>query len=164
MQSPGTEPEGGCPLTPPIPPQLASFPWYAPHLAWLRSMRATTEHDPGDAAPAQADLTGADLTGADLTKAMLFGTKLSSTNLSRADLSGAFGIMSTGPVGAERRIVYGVRHADRIMVQAGCSWRSLDDTRAAVLARYADGSGREQYRAGYLAALDAIAAVLGGAK
>ena len=114
-----------------------------------------------------ADLTDARLTGADLIGAELYGANLTGADLTDADpacadLTGARGIVALGPVGDRSRMIYGVQHADRVMIQAGCAWATLDDIRAAVAERYADGSGREHHRAGYLAALDAIAAIFGG--
>ena len=78
----------------PIPVHLASFSWYAPHLAWCRSIGLTTLHDPGNASAKRADLTGADLTGAnltraDLTRANLTGADLTGADLTDADLTGA---------------------------------------------------------------------------
>lgn len=107
-----------------------------------------------------AALRDANLFGANLLGANLYGVNLRGADPRGADLFGALGVVALGPVGEKRRVIYGVQHAACIMVQAGCSWASLDDTRAAVLARYADGTGRERHREGYLAALVAIAAIL----
>ncbi len=63
--------------------------WYAPHLAWLRSLGYSTTDDPGDAAPKRADLTRADLTRADLTRADLTRADLTGADLTGADLTGA---------------------------------------------------------------------------
>jgi hypothetical protein len=71
----------------PIPTHLASFPWYAPHLAWLRSIGYATLHDPGDAAAKRAYLTRANLTDANLTGAYLTRANLTDANLTRADLT-----------------------------------------------------------------------------
>ena len=110
-----------------------------------------------------ADLSRADLSGADLSGAVLYGADLSGADLSGAvlrgavlygaDLTGTRGIRSAGPVGAEGRMIYGVAHEDGAMVQAGCWWGTVPATFGAVEERYADGSGREQYRADYLAAV-----------
>jgi len=40
-----------------------------------------------------------------------------------------------------------------VMVQAGCSWRTVADTIAAIRERYADGTGREHHREAYIAAV-----------
>ena len=97
-----------------------------------------------------ADLGGADLRGADLRGAYLRG----------ADLGGAKSIVSFGPVGDVQRIIYGVAHADGPRFQAGCFWGTADEIRAAIEAKYADGSGLERFRASYLAAVDLICAAL----
>lgn len=78
----------------PIPVHLAAHDWYAPLQAYLRSIGLTPRHDPGDAAPVRADLSGADLLGAslrraDLRDADLLGANLTGAILRRADLSGA---------------------------------------------------------------------------
>lgn len=55
-----------------IPTHLAKFPWYGPHLAWLRQFHSIpTTHDPVNAKPRRADLSDADLSGADLSGAVL---------------------------------------------------------------------------------------------
>mgnify|MGYP001607594156 CR=1 FL=1 len=69
----------------------------------------------GTCAGHQFDLRGADLSGANLSKAHLY-----ETNLSGADLNWATGIVVAGPCGG--RMMYGVRHAGGMMVQAGCWW------------------------------------------
>ena len=81
-------------MSTPIPDHLASLPWYAPHLAWLRSRYATPRHDPGEAAPRRANLigaglVGAGLVGADLRDANLRGANLRGADLVDADLRGA---------------------------------------------------------------------------
>ena len=76
-------------MSTPIPDHLASLPWYAPHLAWLRSRYATPRHDPGEAAPRRANLVGADLRDADLVGADLRDADLRDADLRGADLSGA---------------------------------------------------------------------------
>jgi uncharacterized protein YjbI with pentapeptide repeats len=123
-------------------------------------------HDPAGAEPVRADLTdaglrcadlrGADLRGADLTDADLRGADLTDADLRGADLSGAHGIRSAGPNGAEGRMIYGVAHPGGAMIQAGCWWGTVPATVAAIEARYADGTGREQYRAAYLAAVHLV--------
>lgn len=76
----------------PIPEHLAIFPWYAPHLAWIRSSEGyNPRHDPGDAKPKQADLSETDLSeidlhDADLTRARFYRTVMRGANLSGADL------------------------------------------------------------------------------
>lgn len=77
----------------PIPVHLAAHDWYAPLQAYLRSIGLTPRHDPGDAAPVRADLTGADLSfenlpGANLRDAIFIGANLSAADLSGADLRG----------------------------------------------------------------------------
>ena len=132
-----------------IPEHLAVYPWYAPHQAYLVQTHGYARHAPPEGTVAQrASLYGANLTGANLTGA----------NLSGANLTGAINITSAGPVGAERRIVYAVRHDAGVMVHAGCFWGPIADFRAAIEARYADGTGREQHRSAYLAAADYLAA------
>ena len=111
----------------------------------------------------RADLRGADLRGADLSRADLRGADLRRADLSDADLCGADlrdadGIMSIGPIGAEHRIIYAVRHDGGPMVQAGCFWGTVPQLREAIAVRYTDGSGIERHRAVYLAACDLIAA------
>jgi len=103
-----------------------------------------------------AVLSGADLSGALLRGALLRGALLRGADLSGADLSGAHGIRSAGPVGAEGRMIYGVAHPGGAMIQAGCWWGTVPATVAAIEARYADGTGREQYRAAYLAAVHLV--------
>ena len=112
---------------------------------------------PEGTVPKRAELAGVDLRGADL-----HGADLEGAYLRGADLASARGIVVFGPVGEHGRIIYGVAHPVATMVHAGCWWGTIDDTRARVAEHYADGSGREQYRAAYLLALDAIAAALGG--
>jgi uncharacterized protein YjbI with pentapeptide repeats len=67
-----------------IPTHLGKFDWYAPHLAWLRSIGAIVAHDPGESAAERADLRGAVLRDADLS-----GANLSLANFNTADLRGA---------------------------------------------------------------------------
>ena len=74
----------------PIPSHLTQYPWYASHLAWLVSNGWDVPHNPGDAAPVQADLAGQDLSGANLITAYLYRAILTSCDLSGADLSGTF--------------------------------------------------------------------------
>ena len=109
-----------------------------------------------------AYLSGADLIGADLSDAILTGADLTSAVLDGAKIRGAKGIVSAGPVGVEGRTIYGVAGLNGTppMFQAGCFWGTADELRAAITARYADGSGIERLRAGYLAALDFIVAAL----
>jgi len=163
---------------------LAALGWYAPHQAWCRAEYGHSRHEPPAGTVAKraylsganlsvadlsganlsgADLSGANLSGADLSGADLSGSDLSGANLAGADLSWAVGITSAGPVGVERRIVYAVKHETCVMVQAGCSWATADDTRAKIRERYADSTGREQHRAAYLAAIDFMVAALGAA-
>ena len=168
----------------PIPPHLAAYPWYAPHQAWLRERYSFCRHDPGAALAARADLTGADLSGADLTDANLSwsnltGADLSGADLARADLTGAdlarakltgadltgadltgaMGIRSAGPVGAEGRLIYAVAHVGGTVIYAGCFAGTVAEMISAVETRYADGSGREQHRAAYLAAVAFVATI-----
>ena len=133
----------------PIPPHLAALPWYAPHQAWLRATYGALIHDPGEAVAARADLRGANFHGADLTGA----------NLTGAYLTGATGIRFAGPVGAEGRVIYAVAHAAGPRFYAGCFAGSVAEMVAAVSERYADGSGREQHRADYLAAVAFVATI-----
>ena len=143
---------------------LAALGWYAPHQAWCRAEYGHSRHEPPAGTVAKrAYLSGANLSVADLSGANLSGANLSRANLSGADLSWAVGITSAGPVGVERRIVYAVKHETCVMVQAGCSWATADDTRAKIRERYADSTGREQHRAAYLAAIDFMVAALGAA-
>jgi len=104
-----------------------------------------------------ADLRGADLADADLTDADLSRAKLHGVNL-----SGAYGIRSAGPVGAEYRIIYAVNHADGPRIYAGCFVGTVAEMISAVEERYADGTGREQYRAAYLAAVAFVATIGAG--
>jgi len=148
----------------PIPPHLAALPWYAPHQAWLRATYGALIHDPGEAVAARADLRGAnfhgaDLTGANLTGANLTGANLTGANLTGAYLTGATGIRFAGPVGAEGRVIYAVAHAAGPRFYAGCFAGSVAEMVAAVSERYADGSGREQHRADYLAAVAFVATI-----
>jgi len=106
----------------------------------------------------RANLGGAYLGGADLT-----GADLSGARLSGADLSGAIGIRSAGPIGAEGRLIYAVAHAGGPRVYAGCFGGTVAEMISAVEERYADGTGREQYRAAYLAAI-AFVATIGASK
>jgi len=110
-----------------------------------------------------ADLTGANLSGAYLSGAYLSGADLTRTNLSGAYLSGAQGIRSAGPVGVEDRMIYAVAHAGGPRVYAGCFAGTVAEMISAVETRYADGTGREQYRASYLAAV-AFVATIGASK
>lgn len=94
-----------------IPAHLVEFPWYAPHLAWLRERGLTTLHDPGDARPARADLSGAVLCGADLHGVDLRGANLCFTVLIGANLR--FALLSGADTsGADMRgaDMYGVAH------------------------------------------------------
>ena len=157
-----------------IPDHLAAFSWYAAHQAYCKTTYGYSSHAaPEGTAPQRVDLRSAYLRSADLRSANLSGANLRSANLSGADLYGAdlsgadlygadlygaFNITSIGPVGAERRIIYAVRHDSGVMVQAGCFWGPSAEFRAAIEARYADGSGIEQHRAEYLAAADYLAA------
>ena len=109
-----------------------------------------------------SDLTGAilydaDLTGADLRAADLRGANLGGANLGGAYLFGAHGIVSAGPVGRERRIVYAVDHDDRVMVQAGCRWDTADAVVAAIEDGYADAPAM---RDAYVATVRAMVATL----
>jgi len=111
-----------------------------------------------------ADLSGADLSGADLSDAYLTcadlsGADLSGANLTRVDLAGADGIRSAGPVGATGRLIYAVAHADGPRIYAGCFAGTVAEMLSAVEERYADGTGREQFRASYLAAVAFVATV-----
>ena len=131
------------------------------HLAWTHRQGKRANLSGADLSGAdlrgadlsRADLRWADLTGADLSRADLSGAVLRGAVLYGADLTGTRGIRSAGPVGAEGRMIYGVAHEDGAMVQAGCWWGTVPATFGAVEERYADGSGREQYRADYLAAV-----------
>ena len=82
----------------PIPPHLAAYPWYAPHLAWLVESKLTVRHVAPDgtvavrANLADAYLARANLTGADLAGANLAGADLTGANLAGAFLAGAIGI------------------------------------------------------------------------
>ena len=71
----------------PIPPHLATLPWYAPHQAWLRD-HGLPHHDPGDAEPKRADLSHAYLSRANLSHANLLRADLYEADLYGADLSG----------------------------------------------------------------------------
>ena len=153
----------------PIPAHLAVYPWYAPHCAYVRQVYGYSRHAVPDGALAcradlsRADLSDAALRGADLSRADLRGADLRRADLSDADLCGADlrdadGIMSIGPIGAEHRIIYAVRHDGGPMVQAGCFWGTVPQLREAIAVRYTDGSGIERHRAVYLAACDLIAA------
>ena len=99
-----------------------------------------------------ADLRGANLAGANLTEAYLRGADLRGADLPEAylrgaDLTGARGIVSAGPVGAARRMIYAVDHGDCVMVQTGCRWDSADVVLAAIAEHYADSPLRESYEA-----------------
>ena len=109
-----------------------------------------------------ADLDGANLGSADLSGANLRGANLGGTNLGGTNLGGANGIVSVGPVGTVGRTIYGVAGLNGAapMFQAGCFWGTESELRAAITARYADGSGIERHRASYLAAVDFIVAAL----
>ena len=109
-----------------------------------------------------ANLGCADLTSAYLSDAILTGADLSGAYLTGAKIRGAKGIVAAGPVGVEGRILYGVAGLNGAapMFQAGCFWGTADELRAAITVRYADGSGIERHRAGYLAALEFIVAAL----
>ena len=85
---------------------------------------------------------------------------LGGADLRGADLRGARHIVSAGPVGLERRIIYGVHHDSGTMIQAGCSWATADETIAKIEDRYADGNGREKYRESYLAAVRWVVSAL----
>jgi len=76
-------------MTEPIPPHLAAYPWYAPHLAWLADPDTGARADLTGARLTGADLSGADLTGARLTGADLSGARLTDARLTDADLTGA---------------------------------------------------------------------------
>jgi hypothetical protein len=163
-----------------MPPHLAAFPWYAAHQAWVRKAFGWCRHDPGESRAECANLRGADLYGASLRGANLYGADmrgadlrganlygadmrgadLRGADLRGADLSRARGIASISPVGAERRMVYAVARESCVMVQAGCSWATVDDTIAAIRLRYADGTGREHHREAYIVAVQAIAALV----
>jgi hypothetical protein len=94
-----------------------------------------------------ANLSGANLTGAALSGGGLSGAGLSGANLTGADLYGvdlygvdlyrAVGIVSAGPVGDSKRMLYAVDHGDRIMVQAGCRFASSGEVMAAIEKDYA---------------------------
>jgi hypothetical protein len=95
----------------------------------------------------RVDLIGVDLTGANLRHAYLSGVDLTGANLRHAYLSGAnlygvdlyraVGIVSAGPVGDSKRMLYAVDHGDRIMVQAGCRFASSGEVMAAIEKDYA---------------------------
>ena len=117
-----------------IPTHLLSLPWYAPHQAWIRSNGGYTPHDPSDAAPVRANLSGADLRGADLHGAVLTGADLTGARLSGADLTGA--------------------------VLAGADLSGADLTGADLLgATLPDGRLWERYRAAHLDGLCSSTAV-----
>ena len=114
-----------------------------------------------------ADLTSADLDGANLNNAYLSGADLTGADLTCAYLDGAIltgakGIIAAVQVGVEERTIYGVAGLNGAapMFQAGCFWGTADELRAAITVRYADGSGIECLRAGYIAAVDFIVAAL----
>ena len=77
-------------------------------------------------------------------RANLFGAYLTRANLSGADLSGAYGIMSFGPIGEERRIGYGVLHTDCVMFKLGCFWGATDKAVEAIRKKYGDNSTYER--------------------
>jgi len=56
-------------------------------------------------------------------------------------------------------VIYAVAHAAGPRIYAGCFAGSVAEMVAAVSERYADGSGREQHRADYLAAVAFVATI-----
>ena len=106
-----------------------------------------------------AYLSGASLIGANLIGADLRDADLTGANLTSANLRGANGIRSAGPIGAEGRLIYAVSHVDGPRIYAGCFAGTVAEMISAVEERYADGTGREQYRAAYLAAVAFVATI-----
>ena len=132
-----------------IPANLSALPWYAAHCQWVVETYGSCAHTP----PVGTVAARATLTRATLTRANLTGA-----NLTGANLDGASDILTLGPLGAEGRLIYAVRHPDGVRIQAGCFWGTAAEIRAAIAVRYADGTGREAHRAAYLGAVDLIEA------
>ena len=133
-----------------IPEHLRQFDWYAPHLKWLRVLDGKSVN------AARAGLSGADLSRADLSKADLRWADLSEADLRWADLigvdlSGAYGIVSFGPVGSQGRIGYIVQCDTEPVVLLGCWWGTLSATIAKLKADRSPG---------YVAIVEAAALVL----
>ena len=72
-----------------------------------------------------ANLIGADLIGADLIGANLIDADLRGADLIGADLVDAIGIYIFNKKAG--RICYAVQHENKLMVQAGCFWGTLQD-------------------------------------
>ena len=106
-----------------------------------------------------ANLTSADLSGANLADADLAGADLRGADLTSANLRGANGICVAGPVGVEGRLIYAVSRTDGPMIYAGCFVGTVAEMIAAIETRYADGTGREQFRSSYLAAVAFVATI-----
>ena len=72
-----------------------------------------------------ANLIGADLIGADLIGANLIDADLRGADLRGANLVDAIGIYIFNKKAG--RICYAVQHENKLMVQAGCFWGTLQD-------------------------------------
>ncbi len=107
-----------------------------------------------------ANLGGANLHGANLLYADLGDADLRCANLREANLRGvtfgrATGVIVFGPLGSSGRICYAIDHSDRIMMQAGCWWGTLDDlaSRIAPDGNHGWEDDAEWWRAEYTAAI-----------
>jgi hypothetical protein len=86
----------------------------------------------------RADLRKANLHGADLRKADLWRADLQGVYLQKADLQGVYlqgakGIIQLGPMPTSGRFIYAVDHVDKVMVQAGCFWGTLEELQEKVI-------------------------------
>ena len=83
-----------------------------------------------EAVESGASLDGASLNRASLNRASLYG----------ASLDGARGIYSFGPIGAEKRLGYAVKHDGGAYVKLGCFWGTQEAALAAIAKKYGEGA------------------------
>ena len=104
--------------------------------ALFTSTAAVTLRD----AVTEAVESGASLDGASLNRASLNRASLNRASLYGASLDGARGIYSFGPIGAEKRLGYAVKHDGGAYVKLGCFWGTQEAALAAIAKKYGEGA------------------------
>lgn len=111
------------------------------------------------------NLIGAEFVGTGIDDLSLYASDLTGATLQNASVLGicltqAKGIFMVGPIGGHRRTIFGVRHGDEVMIQAGCLWAKAQVVKRSIEEEYRPDLHKGRYVDVYLKAIDLIVATL----